>query len=58
MSYLLAQPAPSIGPNLWPGPLLAAIYGLIGIVLLIVGYKLFDWITPQIHVQKELYEKT
>jgi len=58
MFCLLGQSAtPSIGPNLWPGPLVAAVYGLIGIVLLIVGYKLFDWITPQIHVQKELYEK-
>ena len=57
MCSLLAQSTPSIGPSLWPGPLVAIVYGLIGIVLLIVGYKLFDWITPQIHVQKELYEK-
>jgi uncharacterized membrane protein YjfL (UPF0719 family) len=57
MSSLLAQSSASVGPSLWPGPLLALIYGLIGIFLLIAGYKLFDWITPQIHVQKELYEK-
>ena len=32
------------------------IYGLIGIVLTIAGYKIFDWITP-IDVEKELSEK-
>jgi uncharacterized membrane protein YjfL (UPF0719 family) len=32
------------------------IYGLIGIVLTIAGYKIFDWITP-IDVEKELGEK-
>ena len=58
MFYLLGQSlTANIDPTLWPGPLLAVIYGLIGIILLIVGYKLFDWVTPQIHVQKELYEK-
>ena len=52
-----AQLISSIDSALWPGPLLALVYGFIGIFLLIAGYKLFDWITPQIHVQKELYEK-
>lgn len=55
MSFLLAQS--TLGPSLWPGPLMAVIYGIVGIVLLILGYKLFDWITPKIHVQKELSEK-
>jgi putative membrane protein len=32
------------------------IYGVIGIVLTIGGYKIFDWITP-IDVEKELSEK-
>jgi len=40
----------------WPGPLLAALYGLIGIALLLLGYKLFDWMTPHVHVQKELMQ--
>ena len=44
-------------PHLWPGTLLAAIYGLIGIVLLLLGYWLFDLITPRLDVQKELSEK-
>lgn len=32
------------------------IYGLIGIILTIAGYKIFDWITP-IDVEKELSER-
>ena len=32
------------------------IYGALGIVLTIAGYKIFDWITP-IDVEKELGEK-
>lgn len=32
------------------------IYGVIGIVLTIAGYKIFDWITP-IDVEKELSER-
>ncbi|MGA2067915.1 MAG: DUF350 domain-containing protein [Thermoguttaceae bacterium] len=43
--------------GLWPGTLLAFVYGLIGIVLLLLGYWLFDRIHPQIHLQKELNEK-
>jgi putative membrane protein len=41
---------------LWPGPLIAFVYGLVGIALLLLGYKLFDWLTPHIHVQKELMQ--
>jgi putative membrane protein len=29
-------------------------FGLIGIVLLILGYKMFDWLTPSLHFQDEL----
>jgi putative membrane protein len=32
-------------------------FGLVGIVLLLLGYWAFDWITPRIDVQKELSEK-
>jgi putative membrane protein len=35
----------------------ATAFGLLGIVLLLLGYLLFDWITPHIDVQKELREK-
>lgn len=35
----------------------AAVFGVIGIVLLLLGYWLFDRITPHIDVEKELNEK-
>ena len=35
----------------------AVIFGLIGIVLAVLGFKIFDWITPRIHVETELAEK-
>jgi putative membrane protein len=33
------------------------IFGLIGILLTVLGFKVFDWITPKIDVEKELAEK-
>jgi putative membrane protein len=35
----------------------AIAFGLIGIVLTLLGYKMFDAITPRIDVQRELAEK-
>ena len=35
----------------------AIVFGLIGILLLVAGFKAFDWITPQINIEKELGEK-
>ncbi len=32
-------------------------FGLVGIVLALLGFKVFDWITPKIDVEKELAEK-
>lgn len=32
----------------------SAVFGLIGLVLLILGYKVFDWLTPSLHFQDEL----
>ncbi|MDB5298589.1 MAG: hypothetical protein JWO87_252 [Phycisphaerales bacterium] len=34
----------------------AAVFGVIGIVLMLLGFKLFDWITPKMDVEKELAE--
>jgi uncharacterized membrane protein YjfL (UPF0719 family) len=42
---------PAVITLLW-----SLIYGCLGIVLTIAGYKIFDWITP-IDVEKELGEK-
>ena len=36
--------APRIGVG--TGLILSIVYGLIGILLLMVGYKIFEWITP------------
>ncbi len=35
----------------------SVIYGFLGILLTVLGYKIFDWITPQIDLEKELAEK-
>ena len=32
-------------------------FGLIGIFLALLGFKLFDWMLPRVHVQQELSEK-
>lgn len=34
----------------------AIVFGLVGILLMVLGYKAFDWITPKLDVQKELAE--
>ncbi len=37
--------------------LATAVFGALGILLLFVGYKIFDWLTPGLHIEKELTEK-
>lgn len=32
----------------------AAAFGLLGIGLLIVGFKVFEWLTPKLNVEEEL----
>lgn len=32
-------------------------FGIVGIILTVIGYKVFDWMTPRIDVEKELSEK-
>ena len=44
-------------PNFCTNLINAGVFGLLGIVLLLLGYWLFDLITPRINVQKELVEK-
>jgi putative membrane protein len=59
MSLLLAQSdAIALLPeHFWGNLLASAVFGLVGIVLLLLGYLLFDVITPRIDVQKELTDK-
>jgi uncharacterized membrane protein YjfL (UPF0719 family) len=33
------------------------VFGVVGIGLMILGYKAFDWVTPKLDVEKELMEK-
>ena len=32
----------------------AAAFGVLGITLLAIGFKVFEWITPKLHVEEEL----
>lgn len=60
MATILAQTSDSsfaLHPNFWPGVFGTLVYGVIGIGLLILGFKLFDWLTPRIDFQRELAEK-
>ena len=47
----------------WPphtmlgGVVSTLIFGLLGIVLTVFGFKLFDWMTPRIDIERELAEK-
>ena len=43
--------------HFWAGVVGSVVFGLVGIVLLLLGYWLFDKITPRLDVQKELGEK-
>ena len=43
--------------HFWGSLAVSGIFGVLGIVLLLLGYWLFDAITPRIDVQKELCEK-
>jgi putative membrane protein len=56
----VVSPEESVGllsGHLLSGIVGSAIFGFVGIVLLLLGYWLFDLITPRIDVQKELTEK-
>ncbi|HEX4591457.1 MAG TPA: DUF350 domain-containing protein [Gemmataceae bacterium] len=43
--------------NLPENALSVLVFGLIGIGLLFLGYKVFDKLTPHLHIEKELAEK-
>jgi len=59
MTWLFAQAelAGDSWSHMLSGAVASLAFGLIGIVLLLLGYWLFDKVTPQIDVQKELCEK-
>jgi uncharacterized membrane protein YjfL (UPF0719 family) len=43
--------------ELFQGAISALVFGVIGIALMVLGFKAFDWITPKLEVEKELSEK-
>lgn len=43
--------------DLHKGLLVVGAYGLLGIILTVLGFKLFDWAMPHIKVEKELAER-
>ena len=55
--FIAQTTAGNLSFDLLHGAIAAVVFGLIGIVLLLLGYWLFDRITPRLDVQKELCEK-
>ena len=43
--------------TLFEALLATALFGALGIGLMLGGYKLFDWLTPHLHIEKDLAEK-
>ena len=37
--------------------LVTAAFGILGILLCVLGFKAFDWITPTVNIERELAEK-
>jgi putative membrane protein len=35
----------------------AAAFGLVGVAIVILGFKVFDWMMPRINVEKELCDR-
>jgi putative membrane protein len=48
---------PDFWPHLWGGLIGSLIFGLLGILLTVLGFKVFDWALPKIDIQRELTEK-
>ncbi len=54
--YLLAQAADSVFTGLGVGALGSLVFGILGILILVVGYKFFDKITPTVDIPGKLNE--
>jgi putative membrane protein len=50
------QLAPWHATTLTESLLATALFGALGIALLFIGYKVFDWLTPKLHIEKDLAE--
>ena len=38
----------------WVGAVGSLVFGLFGVLLLMIGFKAFEWITPKLNVEAEL----
>lgn len=56
-AVLLAQESGSLPDTFWPGFVGSIVFGFLGLILAVLGFKVFDWITPRIDIQRELAEK-
>jgi putative membrane protein len=60
-SLLLAQDDTLVGfwrkATFGEAILATAAFGALGVALLFIGYKIFDLLTPHLHIEKELAEK-
>ena len=55
---MVAQSAFPWPPNtVWQAMLYVILFGIIGILLTVFGFKVFDWVLPKVDVEVELAEK-
>lgn len=47
----------NFGADLLGGVILTLVYGTLGILLAVAGFKIFDWLSPKIDIQRELTER-
>ncbi len=44
-------------PNsLWEAALATVVFGMLGIILAVIGFRIFDWVTPG-HLEEEIVKK-
>lgn len=41
----------------WEAVIGSFCFGFVGLLLLLLGFKMFDWITPKLDIEQELAEK-
>ena len=54
---MFAEQLPWTATSFETSLLAAAAFGALGIALLALGFKVFEWITPRLNLEKELAEK-